>query len=209
MGQEYMNLSDIGLVWSEMNTGLGDKLVHSLVQDPAHPWIIFALTDSGGLYKNDLNNSEGWVSTGQGLPLRDIAGTPFSSNYPFGTREMMEPFDDGEINRDNNQIESENLLVMCFSPAVPQIVYLGTGGSGVYKSINGGLNWQPAGLPGETIQSLAVDVSDPDLVYAATASPGSLKISVDGGEMWSEAELPVIFYTDTFTQRTGKRVCRY
>ena len=64
---------------------------------------------------------------------------------------------------------------MTFAPSDPQIVYLGTGGSGVYKSMNGASSWQPAGLAGETIQSLAVDRTDPNLIYAATLIPGSLK----------------------------------
>ncbi len=94
-----------------------------------------------------------------------------------------------------DQATSVNLLVMNFAPSNPQTAYLGTGGSGVYRSDNGGVNWSPAGLGGETIQSLAVDQTDADLVYAATGRPGSLKISLDGGDSWTDASLPVIFYS--------------
>ncbi len=84
---------------------------------------------------------------------------------------------------------------MKYAPSDPQIAYLGTGGSGVYRSINGGVNWSPAGLGGETIQSLAVDPAQANLVYAATGTPGSLKISPDGGINWADASLPVTFYS--------------
>jgi hypothetical protein len=72
---------------------------------------------------------------------------------------------------------------------------LGTGGSGVYKSINGGAGWQPAGLGGESILDLAVDQADSNLVYAVTDIPGSIKISTNGGTIWMDSYQPFIFYS--------------
>ena len=83
----------------------------------------------------------------------------------------------------------------CLLHPNPQIAYIGTHGSGVYRSKNGGLSWQPAGLGGQTILSLAVDPADPNLVYAATEISGSLWVSIDGGNSWNNIFLPVNFYS--------------
>lgn len=184
-----------GRTWSELNTGLTDKFVHALVQSPAQPELIFALTDTGGLFQNDLNSSTGWVSIGQALPLTLTPQPAFPVDHPFATHEMHEYFATPVEALESSLPANVNLLVMTFAPSDPRIAYLGTGGSGVYKTANGGASWQPAGLEGESIQSLAVDPADLDLVYAATATPGSLKLSLNGGDSWTDANLPVTFYS--------------
>ena len=187
--------TDRGRSWTTINSGLQDKFVHALVQDPTMPGVIYALTESGGLFQVDVDSATGWVKIGQGLPLSRTHQPAFSAEHPFATREMQEQNFNPEISLEPNQTATVNLLVMKYAPSNPQIAYLGTGGSGVYRSINGGVNWSPAGLGGETIQSLAVDPAQANLVYAATGTPGSLKISPDGGINWADASLPVTFYS--------------
>ena len=137
----------------------------------------------------------GWIKIGQGLPFSQSYLPAFSEEHPFATREIKEWYSNPEDAIVTNQSASVNLLVMTFAPSNPQVVYMGTGGSGVYRSTDGGVIWSPAGLGGETIQSLAVDSADADLVYAATGTFGSLKISLDGGNNWADANLPVMFYS--------------
>ena len=186
---------DRGLTWSNMNKGLGDKYVHALVQDPANPSLIYAITNTGGLFQNNINSDTGWVSFGLGLPLTGIDQATYPEDHPFATHEMQEYNIDPDNDFFVNQPNSLNLLAMTFAPSNPNIVYMGTSGSGVYKSTDGGVTWLPAGLGGGTIQSLAVDQLDSNLVYAATLTPGSIKISVNGGSSWSDASLPVTFYS--------------
>jgi photosystem II stability/assembly factor-like uncharacterized protein len=184
-----------GQNWSEMNIGLGDKFVHTIVQDPTQPEVIFALTNTGGLYKDDINSGIGWVSLDQGLLPTQAPQSVYPSDYPFATHEMQEMITIPDGNSTADLPTGVSLVVMTYAPSNPQIAYLGTGGSGVYKSTDAGLNWLPAGLDGELIQSLAVDLVDQNLVYAATATPGSLKISLDGGDSWTDSSLPVTFYS--------------
>jgi hypothetical protein len=184
-----------GSIWSEMNAGLMDKFVHALVQDPAQPGVIYALTDTAGLFKNDTNNGNGWVRVGQGLPLAQDSQPAYPEDHPFATREMQDVDTNPEPDLSIIQIVSDNLLTMTFAPSAPQIAFMGTGGSGVYKSVDGAVTWSFAGLSGESVQSLAVDPVDSNLLYAALATPGSLKISLDGGDSWTDASLPVTFYS--------------
>jgi hypothetical protein len=48
-----------GLAWEAMNSGLTDKFVHDLVMDPVNLNLLYALTDTGGLYQYDLNSGQG------------------------------------------------------------------------------------------------------------------------------------------------------
>ena len=201
-GAGVLQTSNRGLSWSEMNTGLVDKFVHTLVQHPDQPAVIYALTDTAGLFQNDTDSGIGWVSMGQGLPLTQKSRPAYPENHPFATREMQDLIANLDANISGTQAVSANLLAMTFAPSNSQIVYMGTSGSGIYKSLNGGLNWLPAGLSGESILSLAVDIADPKLVYATTATPGALKVSLDGGGIWSDVLLPVTFYCLTTSPST-------
>jgi hypothetical protein len=184
-----------GQTWDSINTGLGDKLVHDLVMDPVNPGLLYALTDSGGLFQNDLPAGNGWISVGGGLPLTTNRIPAFPADHPFTTLEMQEDLTDPQETESTSQVTSVNLLRMIYAPSNPQIAYMGTGGSGVYKSYDGGLSWQPTGLANESILSLAVDLTDPNLVYAATNISGRIKISINGGDTWIDGVLPVTFYS--------------
>ncbi len=184
-----------GQTWVEMNDGLEDKFVHDLVMDPLNPKVLYALTDTGGLYKNDLSGGTGWVSTGQGLPLTEFPAPAFSADDPFATLDMQEFFASPQSDESFDQVIKAGLLTMRYAPSNPQIVYLGTVGKGVYRSTNDGSSWQAVGLGGNNIRSLAVDRSDPDLVYATVDYYGSMKVSTDGGSSWKEAYLPANFYS--------------
>ena len=183
-----------GASWSEMNTGLQDKYVHALVQNPTQAGLIYALTDTGGLYRNNLSNSTGWVSYGVGLPLAVSNQLAYPEDHPFATIETESYATSTMIEPAQTQSTHAGLLTMFFAPSAPQTAYVGTVGYGVYKSSNAGSSWEPAGLTGESILSLAVDTTNANLVYAITDTPGSLKLSQNGGDTWTEANLPVTFY---------------
>ena len=194
-GSGVFESSNRGQTWNELNNGLADKYVHEIIMDPGNPGILYALTDTGGLFRNDLNVGNVWVSIGGDLPLTQTPLPAFSPDNPFATLEMKEAFATSPESFSSNQTIHVNLLTMVYAPSNPQIAYIGTGGSGVYRSTNGGLNWQGAELGGQTILSLAVDLTDPNLVYAATNISGSLKMSKDGGSSWINLDLPVTFYS--------------
>jgi hypothetical protein len=96
---------------------------------------------------------------------------------------------------------------MAFAPSNPGIVYLGTSGSGVYKSINGAVTWSPAGLAGQSIWSLAVDPTDPAKVYAAVNAAGGVKFSQDGGGIWQDLPVGTLeVYSLAFSSSTPARL---
>jgi photosystem II stability/assembly factor-like uncharacterized protein len=73
------------------------------------------------------------------------------------------------------------------NPNDPDIIYLGAQNSGMYKSIDGGLSWQPAnnGISRSMVSSLAIDPENPNNLYAGTRS-GRLFATSDAGNSWKD-----------------------
>ena len=71
-----------------------------------------------------------------------------------------------------------------FDPKNDGVIYLGGDVNGVYKSVDGGKSWTIInhGLAGYGVFSLAVDPSNPNIVWAATDD--GLNKSTDGGATW-------------------------
>lgn len=82
----------------------------------------------------------------------------------------------------------------------PDIIYAGAPSGGVFKSVDGGLHWQPVfdDQPVASIGALAVAPSNPDVVWAGTGDPNirpNIEIgngvykSTDAGKTWSHMGL--------------------
>jgi photosystem II stability/assembly factor-like uncharacterized protein len=68
-------------------------------------------------------------------------------------------------------------------PANPQLLYAGTSGDGLYRSVDGGANWQRMPTLGVGIPAVAVDPKDGDRVYILAAWERVYE-SRDGGQSW-------------------------
>jgi photosystem II stability/assembly factor-like uncharacterized protein len=88
---------------------------------------------------------------------------------------------------------------LALDPRDPETIYAGAVGaaagrgsiydwSGVFKSSNGGANWQPLGLKGTNVSALVLDPQHPETIYASTDRKGLVK-STDGGASWHAAGL--------------------
>ena len=101
---------------------------------------------------------------------------------------------------------------LALAPSNPNIIYVGTGvntifadssyGDGVYKSVDGGENWQHVGLEDSRhIGRILVDPHNPDIVLVATMGHSSgpneergVFRSADGGRTWKK-----VLYKDNVT----------
>lgn len=204
IGGGVLESLDGGRNWIEINTGLTDKFIVQLVADPLHPNLLYALTQSGGLFRNDTSGSLGWVFVGEDLPLSTNTLPAYSIDNPLASRETLL----NEINPTTNNEglpEVENLLSMVFAPSNPAVVYLGTGGSGIYKSLNGGRDWFFSGLEGLVISSVAVDPLDARTVYAVTNGSGYVRASYDGGGSWQTLTMyaPAVYVVAVASDGSG------
>lgn len=93
-----------------------------------------------------------------------------------------------------HSIASVNVLSIVVNPKDSNIVYLGTEGNALYKSIDGAETWQKivdeeGVLAGRAdIYDIALDAKNSDIVYAACYQDykGRLLKSIDGGKTWEE-----------------------
>lgn len=80
-------------------------------------------------------------------------------------------------------------------PRNTDIIYIGSASGGVWKSVNGGIDWTPVfdEQPVQSIGAVAVDPSNPDVVWAGTGegnprnshnSGMGIYKSLDGGKTW-------------------------
>src|SRR6266571_3655102 len=66
-------------------------------------------------------------------------------------------------------------------PGQPYVYYAGAASGGIFKTIDGGIHWEPIfdGQPVSSIGSLAIATSDPNIVWAGT------------GEAWIRSHISV------------------
>ena len=77
----------------------------------------------------------------------------------------------------------------------PRIIYVATAAGGIFKTINGGITWEPIfdDQPNSTIGDLALAPSDPSILYVGTGEPNNRQSSswgngvyksMDAGKTW-------------------------
>jgi photosystem II stability/assembly factor-like uncharacterized protein len=153
-----------GLEFRNIGPAINSGRVSDLAVHPEHPKIMYVATASGGLWKTET------------------AGT------------IWEPIFDKE--------GSYSIGSVALDPANPNVVWVGTGennsqrsvafGDGVYKSLDGGRNWENVGLEtSEHIGMIAIDPRDSNVVYVAAQGPlwnsggeRGLYKTTDGGATW-------------------------
>jgi tetratricopeptide (TPR) repeat protein/photosystem II stability/assembly factor-like uncharacterized protein len=78
------------------------------------------------------------------------------------------------------------ITAIVIDPNDPGVMYVGTEDAGVYKSIDGGISWQPAqkGMERAAVSTLIIDPKNPSTLYAGVVLGGVYK-SVDGAASWA------------------------
>jgi photosystem II stability/assembly factor-like uncharacterized protein len=201
-----------GLNWQPFNAGFGNPAtapanfnIRALAIDPASPLTVYAGTAGGGVFKT-TNGGLNWqpFNAGFGNPatapanfnIRALAIDPttpqtvYAGTVGGGVFKTIngglnwQPFNAGFGNPATAPANFV-ILALAIDPTTPQTVYAGTAGGGIFKTINGGLNWQPfnAGLTNLTVLTLAIDPATPQTVYAGTAGGGVFK-TTNGGLNW-------------------------
>lgn len=150
--------ADAGANWRPVSNGLDNVTILSLAINPKNPTILYAGTYRSGIYKS-INGGESWWGISAGLNA------------------------------------SAMVYTLAVDPQNPNTLYAGTRspgstppwGGGVFKSLDGGSTWQNktngTGLGEDWVYSLAINPSNPAIVYAATHSKGIYK-STNGGNNW-------------------------
>ena len=136
--------------------------IQALALDPANPDVVYAGTAAGGVLRSHDGGAQ-WEPSARGWSF-------FSDFYIA--------------------------MSLAIDPQRPSTVYAGSDWGGVYQSTDGGRTWRPRrdGLHdyGSVVPGLAIDPSDPSVMYAATLH--GVYQSLDAGCTWAEANtgLPIV-----------------
>ena len=175
----------------------------------ANRTLVYAGSEAGALYRKEAS-AEGWEQlsdddagpTDNGLvsrpQARAIAIHPQKPNVVYvGTqRGVYRSVDGGDHWERMDLSEGRTVWSIIFQPTDPQVMYLGTEGSEVYRSGDGGESWQFQGAISNPdavqmtfstrILGLAMEPAKPDNMYAAL-EVGGVARSFDGGKSWEMA----------------------
>src|SRR5712691_11694078 len=109
----------------------------------------------------------------------------FYLNY-FDLRKSMDGGTTFDAITNGIKLGSGTIADLAIDPVIPMMVYAATG-SGVYKTTDGGANWNAinTGLPAAAATALAIDPLTTMVLYAGVECSGVFK-STNGGGSWSE-----------------------
>ncbi len=179
---------DSGATWNATGTGLEGSYIYVLVIDPINPDVLYAGTFYG-VYKS-ISAGATWSPANTGLNgayVNSLAIDPISSNtlYAGTSLGLFKSTDGGESWNSSNTGLPGNAYVLSIHPYSTDILYAGTY-EGVFKSIDGGANWSVAGvgLTSDNFRGLAIDPTNPDVIYSGACYGGVFR-STDAGGSWS------------------------
>ncbi len=157
-----MTSFDGGDSWSGPHPGITSGVIRSLQFMPSNPQIVYVSVDPDGVYRSD-NHGATWFKYATGLPLSigPLAVDPTSTTVATAT-----------------------VYAAASNPgATPR----------VFKTTNGGASWAAAstGIDAEWIVSLAIDPTNPQIVYAGASGNGEGTFkSTNGGQSWARVGPP-------------------
>ena len=184
--------TDGGATWHDFQGDIPDRSINALVAHPTETLVLYALTDSGGMFMRHTIDNEHWVPVGENLP----SASKYAAHSIFTETLHWSLWQDYLPGLYNQQLESKAiqgqaaLLSLVFDPIDSNVAYLGIENRGLYKSDDYGSSWTPSGLKGLTVRSLKLAPDDPTTIYACTNGSGSVYRSTDGAETWTNLELP-------------------
>ena len=179
------------------NTGMGNRTVGRMIQEPNDADIIIAATD-GGIYKS-TDMCENWTFT-QGGNFKYVVFKPDNYDIVYaGTDDGIYKSEDGGSSWKQKGLAGAKWVnTIAIDPLNPDILYAGTGKPlssytgeivGIFKSTDGGETWQEKHSE-KNIDAVAAILNDTDnssYIYAATY--GELWKSTDGGETWVKRDI--------------------
>jgi photosystem II stability/assembly factor-like uncharacterized protein len=183
--------------WSAVNTGLNCGMVRSLAIDPITPSIIYAGSSGCGVFRS-TNGGDNWSIANTGMTSADVWTITIDPTNPstlyagVSSDGVFKSTNSGgnwsAINNgltiDTGLPVTSTVRALAIDPTTSSTIYAGLFPWNVFKSTDGGDNWNTAGLDDAYVRALAIDPVNPSTIYAGIQ--GGVYKSTTGGGIWSE-----------------------
>ena len=172
-----------GASWALSNTGIASTTIDAIAVDPANGQILYAVANEE-IYKS-TNGGENWTS------LNQVVGTSGSVAVNPSNANIVYVGSSTGLLVSSNAGTSWTPIAGVPAPVNAVVVdasgnYYAANNAGVYK--NGSAS--SSGLPASTVvSSLAINRTSPNILYAATATPGVLYQTTNSGGTWTPVSL--------------------
>ena len=173
--------------WSPLTSGLASNniAITELAIDPKTPATLYAGTVSNGVFKS-IDGGGSWLPINSGLTSSSVSGLVIDPSNPTTLYVLNNgTFKSTDGGSHWNPVSSSPAGVISFAvdPNNSATLYAGVNGtSGVYKSVDDGLNWTQttSGMGLFVVDFLIIDPSNSSNIYAGTYN-GLYKSSNAGG----------------------------
>ncbi len=219
---EYKQMKEstpFGLEWISLGPVVNSARVEAVQLDPAHPGTMYVAFGSGNLWKT-INNGLTWKAIFEDQPalgIGDIALAPSDPEIIYlGTGESLKKPRNftmpgtGIYKSENGGAswvhcglnDSWHIGEIAIHPTNPDVVFVAVLGHfwstnpnrGLYRSIDGGMNWEQVLFIDEKtgVNDVVISHGNPDVLYASawenfpgtTGGKSGVYTSKDGGETW-------------------------
>lgn len=180
---------DGGVNWTYVSDFQSIEEVSRLLVDPIDPSIVYAAAGVDGVLKS-VNGGTNWTALPPtvGYRISDLefgaAGVILAGTLGDG----LIVSDDGgaswSMGADSGLLYTL-VLGVAIHPTDSNIIYAATGGSGMHKTLDGGVTWFTinSGLDHLVLLTLIIDNEEPDTLYAGSTQGGVFR-TTDGGNTW-------------------------
>jgi photosystem II stability/assembly factor-like uncharacterized protein len=212
-GNGIFRSTDGGTTWIPASSGMRSAYVSCLSISPSPPERFYAGTLGGGIYRS-ANNALTWTQASAGIHLSLVSGLladPSQSGTVYAS-----VFDGVQKSVDGGESwqPAENGLPVIPVAAIAHAgtaLFVGTLGQGLFRSSDGAASWGAggSGLADSYASSLAVDPSNPSVLYAGTGHPSTSQPqmvykSTDAGSTWAATSLAASSSIDFLAVNPGK-----
>ena len=180
--------TDYAETWASVGSGLSGAITY-LTPDPTKSGRLFASTATAFYLSED--GGKGWTNV-LNMPAWTVTIDPNTSSTVYATARTQGVFrslDGGHIwqgiNSGMTNLTMGRSAPVIIDPTNRLTLYVGSEGGGVFKSLDGGDHWFAvnSGLDEPTVDGLAMDPSNPAVLYAC--GPNGVYKTVTGAEVQS------------------------
>ncbi len=188
-----------GSSWGSLSSGDGfDCAIHPVATE-----VLYTSTQFGGIFRITAPGNQ------PGAPLTVTPPYGADEVVPFHTVVSLDPREPGTIYTGSTRVwrstsagsdwsplptttsggswNAETVSTIAVAPSAPLVMMVGKGAE-IYRTQDGGQTWtaSSAGLPGASINRIAIDHADANVAYAALAATDGASVygSSDGGLHW-------------------------